>query len=74
MPQAANVPVELSGVTVVPGDYVFADDSGAAIIPAGVLQAVFEEALGIEAHDAESIIKIRAEDPEEVKRHGGTEH
>ena len=37
MPMDVNVPVEISGVTVLPGDYVYADSSGAAIIPAVAL-------------------------------------
>ena len=34
-PHQANVPVVLRGVGVMPGQYVFADDSGAVLIPAG---------------------------------------
>lgn len=73
MPYLVNVPVSICGVTVVPGDYVYADDSGAAIIPASVLQSVFEEALRVQAEDERSISKIQQEDPAKVIRDGGTE-
>lgn len=73
MPFEVNVPVSVSGVTVVPGDYIHADDSGAAVVPASVLQAVLEEAARIEEADALSIERIRREDPEQVIRAGGSE-
>ena len=73
MPFEVNVPVSVNGVTVVPGDYVYADDSGAAVIPASVLQPVFEEAMKIEEADALSIQRIRREDPRQIIREGGTE-
>lgn len=73
MPYMVNVPISVCGVTVVPGDYVYADDSGAAIIPAAVLQSVFQEALRVEAEDERSILNIRPEDPGKVTRDGGIE-
>ena len=39
-PIQANVPVVLSGVAVVPGQYVFADSSGAVVIPAEQMDVV----------------------------------
>jgi regulator of RNase E activity RraA len=42
MPFLVNVPVSLGGVTIVPGDYVYADKSGVAIIPESALQPVLE--------------------------------
>lgn len=73
MPYLVNVPVSVGGVTVVQGDYVYADDSGAAIIPASALQSVFEEALKVEAADERSILSIQREDPAKVTRDGGIE-
>jgi regulator of RNase E activity RraA len=61
MPFAANVPVEFDGVCVVPGDYVYADASGAVVIPRASLERVIEEALKIEAEDAESMQEIASE-------------
>ena len=39
-PYEANRPVVIGGVAVCPGDYVFADASGAAVIPAEDVRAV----------------------------------
>jgi 4-hydroxy-4-methyl-2-oxoglutarate aldolase len=73
MPFEVNVPVSVGEVTVVPGDYIYADDSGAAIIPASVLQPVLEEAIRIEEADSVSIGTIGREDPEQVIQNGGSE-
>jgi 4-hydroxy-4-methyl-2-oxoglutarate aldolase len=51
-PFLANVPVVLSGVGVVPGQYVFADRSGAVFIPEGQIEQVIEEARAVQADDA----------------------
>jgi regulator of RNase E activity RraA len=73
MPYAVNIPISVGGVTVVPGDYLFADDSGAAVIPASVLTAVFEEAIRVQEEDSRSIVRIREEDPAQVIGDGGSE-
>ncbi|MEV8597840.1 hypothetical protein [Streptomyces sp. NPDC052012] len=39
-PYRANVPVGVAGVGVLPGQYVFADDSGAVVIPEPDIDAV----------------------------------
>ncbi|MES2291109.1 MAG: RraA family protein [Pseudomonadota bacterium] len=41
---ATNIPVDLAGVTVNPGDYVIADGSGVAVIPHDRLDEVLVEA------------------------------
>jgi regulator of RNase E activity RraA len=64
MPFAANVAVEIGGVCVIPGDYVYADGSGALVIPRASLQRVIDEALKVEAEDAQSLDEIAAERPE----------
>lgn len=61
MPFAANVAVEISGVCVAPGDYLYADASGAVVIPRASLQRVIDEALRVEAEDARSLEEIAAE-------------
>lgn len=61
MPFAANVAVEIGGVCVVPGDYLYADTSGAVVIPRASLQRVIDEALRVEAEDARSLEEIAAE-------------
>ena len=50
-PFQANVPVVLRGVGVIPGVYVFADSSGAVVIPPGDLEQVLAEARSIEADE-----------------------
>ena len=50
-PFQANVPVVVGGVGVVPGQYVFADSSGAVVIPDAELTEVLAEARKIEAAD-----------------------
>jgi regulator of RNase E activity RraA len=61
MPFAANVAVEVGGVSVVPGDYIFSDASGAVVIPRASLKRVLDEALSVEAEDARSLEEIAAE-------------
>ena len=48
-PFQANAPVVLQGVGVVPGQYVFADSSGAVLIPDGQIDEVLAEARKVEA-------------------------
>lgn len=50
-PFQANVPVVVSGVGVFPGFYVFADSSGAVVIPAGQVEEVIERARTVESDD-----------------------
>jgi 4-hydroxy-4-methyl-2-oxoglutarate aldolase len=60
-PFQANVPVVLKGVGVIPGQYVFADSSGAVVIPSSHLDRVLAEAHSIEAEDARSRAGIAGE-------------
>lgn len=62
MPFAAGVPVMVGGVTVFPGDWVYADRSGVVVIPPGDVRPVLEEALRIEERDAATVARMRAED------------
>lgn len=62
MPWEANVPVEIAGVTVVPGDVIRADRSGAVVIPGSDLRAVLEEAVAIEQLDEQIVARLRADD------------
>ena len=48
---ATNVPVQLGDVTVIPGDYVMADGSGVAVIPAARLDEVVAEARAMTAFE-----------------------
>lgn len=70
MPLAANVPVEISGVGVLPGDYVYADSAGAVIIPAGDVEEVLADAAKREEKDRASMERMTDEDPQHVMEHG----
>jgi regulator of RNase E activity RraA len=61
MPSAANVAVEIGGVCVVPGDHLYADRSGAVVLPRASLKRVIDEALSVEAEDARSLEQIATE-------------
>ena len=58
-PLAANVPVEIDGVGVLPGDWIYADSAGAVIIPAGDIEAVLADARVIEEQDAAAVTATR---------------
>jgi 4-hydroxy-4-methyl-2-oxoglutarate aldolase len=60
-PLQANVPVVLSGVGVMPGQYVFADSSGAVVIPDGQIDDVLAGARAINDEDARSVDEISRE-------------
>jgi 4-hydroxy-4-methyl-2-oxoglutarate aldolase len=57
-PFQANVPVVLDGVGVMPGNYVFADSSGALVIPDGEIDDMLAEARRIKEGDAASRDRI----------------
>jgi len=58
-PLEANVPVEIDGVGVLPGDWVYADNAGAVFIPAEDLDEMLDAARAIERRDAEAVAKAR---------------
>ena len=60
-PFQANVPVVLRGVGVIPGVYVYADSSGAVVIPPGDLEQVLTAARLIETDDARYRAEIARE-------------
>ena len=62
-PFQANVPVVLSGIGVMPGAYVFADASGAVVIPEQQILEVLEGALAVRQEDADAMSSIKVEDP-----------
>lgn len=62
-PFQANVPVVVSGVGVLPGQYVFADSSGAVVIPDGQIEEVIKGAHAVEAEDDGYRAAIRREPP-----------
>ena len=62
MPWAANVPVAIGGVTVLPGDWIYADRAGAVVIPADDLRGILAEAARIEERDTREVERMRDED------------
>jgi regulator of RNase E activity RraA len=63
----AKLPVVIGGVAVCPGDYVFADSSGAAVIPADDVRAVLHTANKIVAADAKSVVRMRGRMPKRAR-------
>jgi 4-hydroxy-4-methyl-2-oxoglutarate aldolase len=71
-PFQANVPVVVSGVGVMPGQYVLADSSGAVVIPDQQLDEVLSGAREIAAEDERFRAEIAREDPSRSpERRGG---
>lgn len=60
-PFQANVPVVLSGVGVIPGQYVFADSSGAVLIPENQIDEVIAGARSVKGDDAHYMDEIAGE-------------
>ena len=59
MPYAANVAVEVAGVTVLPGDYVNVDRAGGVVVPRASMETVLTEAESIVADDARVQAELR---------------
>lgn len=62
-PHQANVPVVVEGVGIFPGDYIYADSSGAVAIPAAEVEAVLEGARAVVAEDTGYVEQIKDEAP-----------
>jgi regulator of RNase E activity RraA len=60
-PFQVNTPVVISGVGVIPGQYVFADSSGAVVIPDTQVEQVIAGARAVEAEDDKDLSQIRQE-------------
>jgi 4-hydroxy-4-methyl-2-oxoglutarate aldolase len=58
-----NIPVDVAGVTVSPGDLVIADGSGVVFVPAGRAQDVLAAAERIAAREAAMAGRLRAGEP-----------
>ena len=72
-PYLADTPIEIGEVTVVPGDIIFADSTGAVVIPAADAEEVLKTARMIKEMGAMMVGKIRSEDPETVRTSGSQE-
>ncbi|MGW0084288.1 RraA family protein [Streptomyces sp. NPDC003393] len=68
MPHTFGVAVEISGVCVNPGDYVYMDSAGGVVIPPASLRQVLAVAEDIVAEEAAAARDIRAENkPRQLK-------
>jgi len=72
-PYLTNVPVCVDGITVVPGDYVFAQGSTAVIIPAGSAEAILKKSRGIMEKMDRVKESLMNEDPKTVLSQGSSE-
>lgn len=73
IPIAANVPVVIRGVTVLPGDFVYADAAAAVIIPSSLADEAFRLARKIQHDEATTLRCIAAEDLDGVRAGGKQE-
>jgi regulator of RNase E activity RraA len=73
MPVDSGVPVNVRGAAIAPGDYVYARDSMAVIIPGAHLAEVIEAAERLESLDAQWVQRIQSEDPTTVEAGGSGE-
>ncbi len=62
-PFQANVPVVVGRVGVRPGDYVYADSSGAVVMPASQVEEVLEGAIAVTEEDEKYLDDIEKESP-----------
>ena len=72
-PYVADVPIDVAGVTVVPGDYIFADSTGAAVIPAAEVLQTLTMAHKILEMARQMAATIASEDPSSVLTDGSKE-
>ncbi|ORB82927.1 dimethylmenaquinone methyltransferase [Mycobacterium kansasii] len=72
-PYLADVPVAVGGVTVVPGDMIFAKGSTAVVIPGAEAEAILTKARQVMQKMDQMKEGLKAEDPEAVLRHGSGE-
>ena len=72
-PYLADVPVNVAGVTILPGDIIFADETGVAIIPADKAGEILDSAQKIKAMGYSMRSIIAAEDPADVLKNGSKE-
>lgn len=74
MPVAVNVPVELRGTAIFPGDYIYADSAAAVVIPARHIERALDLAHAIDEQDKDFLLAIRNETPDTVRQRGSAEN
>ncbi|MGW5151505.1 RraA family protein [Rhodococcus koreensis] len=58
-----NIPVEIAGITVHPGDYILADGSGVVVIPHERIDEVLTVAEAIVAKESEMLRRVKLGEP-----------
>lgn len=74
MPCGYNAPISFAGVTIAPGDYIYAHRSMAIVIPGENVDDIVQNAMNIEKEDAGFRSKIMDEDPSEIITKGSFEN
>ena len=72
-PYLADVPVAIGGVTVVPGDVIFAQGSTAVVMPGGEAEAILHKARAIMEKMDQVKESLKSEDPKTVLEQGSGE-
>ena len=72
-PYVSDAPVVFGGVTVVPGDYIFADHTGLVVVPESEMEDVMARARGVGALGRRMRELIEKEDPSQVLSEGSRE-
>lgn len=57
---AVNVPVSISGIKVMPGDLIVADENGAVCVPVDIAEDVYEKAISIEEKEQKIIAAVKS--------------
>jgi len=72
-PYLSNVPVTLNGVTVIPGDYIFAKGTTAVVIPAITVEMILKKARKIMNMMDNAKASFIGEDPKKIINQGSSE-
>ncbi|MCX2930996.1 RraA family protein [Mycobacterium sp. CVI_P3] len=72
-PYLADVPVAVGGVTVVPGDVIFAKGSTAVVLPGAEAEAILKKAHVVMAKMDQAKESLKGEDPKTVLAQGSGE-
>lgn len=60
LPSAINIPVQVGGVAVMPGDIVLADECGVVILGRHLFPDLLDQAEAMEAHEPQVIARLHA--------------
>ncbi len=72
-PYLTNVPVNLDGVTVIPGDFVFAQGTSAVVIPKDSVEMILKKAHNIMNKMEQAKAGFINEDPQKILSQGSSE-